>query len=245
MPLRIGYQVRDVTQEDLSKEARLALEHLQSWYEDGSPMRLEVPGAALAMEINTQFRFVNTELAFIYGGGDSGLSHFLKTVSKRLDANPKAEITELERTYVDQLLADAWSSAVSKYGRDPQQWSDVARKQVTARTLSYYGSLDGFPSLSSTHDLPLPPLSCVDGATVFSQAAQAYVQWVPLANVDEARSLLPPGSAESPENVMRTANVEGWVRGELHPAPLSRMAVERIATTRRTLTPSAPITAQD
>ncbi len=56
--------------------------------------------------------------------------------------------------------------------------------------------VDGFPSVDPSLDINVPPLACTDGATVFSQGAQAYVQWVPLADVDQAQSLLPPGQCE-------------------------------------------------
>ena len=83
--------------------------------------------------------------------------------------------------------------------------------------------------------MPLPPLRCVDGATISSQASQAYVQAVPLANVDAAQSLLPPGESENPEAASFDVNVDGWVRGKLHSAPLTRPAVERFVATRRVL----------
>ena len=229
---RIGFHLRDVLERELSDEAEKALEHIEGWYAAGARSRLDVPGAELAMEFNTFFREMATDLAVIYGGGESGLSYFLKTVGRRLDQNAKAEIEPLEQEFVDRALADAWAGARQKYGPDPDQWAARARRQVTERKLGYYESLDGFPSLDESHDLNVPPLACVDGATVQSQGAQAYVQWVPLAEVDRARSILPPGVSERPDSPWRTANVEAWVQGELHPAPLARAAVERVARSR-------------
>jgi acyl-homoserine lactone acylase PvdQ len=123
-------------------------------------------------------------------------------------------------------------------GREPEGWNDAAKRQLAQRKLGYYESLDGFPSLDGNHDMDCPALSCTDGATVFSQAAQAYVQWVPLADVDQARSLLPPGPSERPDSPMRSVNVRAWARGELNPAPLSREAVERVARVKRALVPT-------
>jgi acyl-homoserine lactone acylase PvdQ len=235
----IGYHLRDRLQVTLNEETRLALKHLENWYGRGAPSRLDVAGAELALLINTQFRFVNSNLAFVYGGGESGLSHFLKTVAKRIDRDRDAEITQLERAYIERLLANAWQTAKQQWGENPGEWNARARQEAGDNWLAYFGSLDGFPSIDVDRDLPMPALRCTDRATIFSQAGQAYVQWVPLGNVDQARSLLPPGQTEQRGSAYRTINVESWVNGELHPAPLSRDALEPYIATRKSL-PSPP-----
>jgi acyl-homoserine lactone acylase PvdQ len=101
--------------------------------------------------------------------------------------------------------------------------------------LGFCQSLDGFPSVDPELDLPMPNLVCTDGATVFSQAAQAYVQWVPLGNVDGAKSLLPPGHSERADAPSRTVNVEGWSKGQLHAAPITREAVEAVMVSKTDL----------
>ena len=233
--VRVGYHLRDVLERDLSQEALSALEHLEGWYAAGGSSRLDCPGAEVAAKINTMFRIMQTDLATVYGGGDSGLSRFVKTVNRRLADDAKADVSELEQEFVDTALAYAWNMSARDYGGAPDTWSETAQRQVTERKLAYYASLDGFPSLVEKLDINLPALQCVDGATVFSQAAQAYVQWVPLAEIDTAKSLLPPGSSEWPDDPMRTVNVEGWAKGELHPAPISREAVEQFAKDAKTL----------
>ena len=234
---RVGYHLRDVLKRELSEEAAAALEHLEGWYAAGGPSSLDCPGAEVATQINIMFRIMQTDLAAVYGGGDSGLSRFVKTVNRRLAEDAKAEISTLEQDFVANALAHAWNTSERTYGGAPDSWNKTARRQVAQRKLGYYASLDGFPTLDEDLDMNLPALRCVDGATVFSQAAQAYVQWVPLAAVDTAQSLLPPGSSERPDDPMRTVNVEGWAKGELHPAPISREAVERFAKDGKTLLP--------
>ncbi len=236
---RIGYHLRDVLKRDLSRPAQLALKHLDDWYAEGSPSRLDVPGAEVAIHINTLFRLVSTDLTSVYGGGESGLSHFLKTVGKRLDADPEADITPLEQDFVDRALAGAWTTAERNYGSDPADWNETAQRQVTERKLGAYESLDGFPSLDESLDMKYPAIACTDGATVFSQGGQAYVQWVSMDDVDSARSLLPPGPSEDPDSPLRVVNVDGWVRGQLNPAPLSKKAVEEVAQSRTVLLPKA------
>ena len=230
--VRLGLHLRNQLDRSLSEEASQALEILEPWFRQGASSDLTQPGAELATEINTFFRFVYTDLAFIYGGGESGLSYFLKTLAARIDEDPDAEISPLEQDYIDRVLADAWLSCQNKYGPVPSQWNVRARQAVTEREMEYFVSLDGFPSLDSQQDLPFPSLTTVDGGTIRSQAAQSYTQWVPLHAPDTAMSLLPIGPSERPESVYRTSNLEAWQKGELHPAPLSREAIDPLAQVR-------------
>jgi len=97
--------------------------------------------------------------------------------------------------------------------------------------------LDCFGSLDEQNDVRMPLLKTIDGSTVLSQKAQAYTQFVPLHDVDSALSILPIGSSENPKSPFRFSTHGDWARGRLHPAPLSREAVERIAVRRATLGP--------
>ncbi|HID20792.1 MAG TPA: penicillin acylase family protein, partial [Planctomycetaceae bacterium] len=172
--VRLGLFLRDHQNAPLSDDARKALEYLQPWLAAGARSELSVRGAELAQEINTMFRAVNTKLAFDYGGGETGLTLFLKSIQRRLATPATARFEPREVEYVDRVLARAWRSAEKKYGPDPDAWPSRARKAQTQRKLGYYVSLDGFPSLDSSQDVPMPPLECLDGGTIRSQAAQAY-----------------------------------------------------------------------
>jgi penicillin amidase len=229
--VRIALHARD-TGRELSADAHKALEHLWPWLTRGATSNLDDPAAALAGEISTFFRFVNTPLAARYGGGESGLCRFLDDVSRRLSKDARAGLADDEVDYVDTALAGAWASASRKFGDDPAAWSRHAREQLSRQPMGYFDSLDGFGSLDPRHDLALPPLDCIDGGTIRSQAAQSYTQFVPLHDVDAALSLLPPGQSERPDDPSRTGATDLWARGRLHPAPLSREAVERIAVRR-------------
>ncbi len=237
--VRIGYHLRDVLKRDLSPDALAALKHLEGWYAKGCPSRTDVPGTEVAMQLSTFFRFVTTDLAYVYGGGESGVAHFLKTVGARLAADPKAEITALEEQFIDDTLANAWSTAGrgGTVGRAGAVRGGRPQAAGSRRKLGYMESLDGFPSVDPELDLVSPPLKCVDGATIFSQGAESYNQWVPLADVDSAQSLLPIGPSEDPRSVMRTVNMADWAAGKLHPAPITRKAVERFAKSTKTLSP--------
>lgn len=230
--VRAGLHLRDGLKHELSSDARRALEVLEPWFAAGARSELTQPGGALAGEINTFFRFVSTPLAGKFGGGESGLSRFLRQLRARIEADPRAALDAEEAAFIDQALAGAWRAARQKYGDDPAQWDLRARAQVARRRLGWFDSLDGFGSLDPAHDLSLPALTCVDGGTIKSQAAQSYTQYVPLHEVDAARSLLPPGHSERPDDPAHASTRELWARGQLHPAPLSRAAVEHIAATR-------------
>jgi acyl-homoserine lactone acylase PvdQ len=115
------------------------------------------------------------------------------------------------------------------------RWQQQAREAVRQRKLGYFESLDGFPSLDQSLDLNTPDLKCVDGATIRSQGAQAYTQFVSLHDVDQARSLLPIGSSDNPASPSYRSTLSLWERAELHPAPLSRSAVLALMQSRTML----------
>jgi acyl-homoserine lactone acylase PvdQ len=233
--VRIGLHLRDGLKRELSDDARLALAHLEPWYRAGASSALTAKGAELATELNTFFRFMNTDLALVYGGGESGLAYFLRTAAARLEHDPKAGFSALEQTYLDQVLAGAWQSARQRYGDDPSAWNDRARQAVRQRRMGYFEGLDGFPSLDETQDLPFPALTDLDGGTIASQASQSYTQWVPMHDPDQAQTILPIGESELPGSPARCSTLELWAKGKLHPAPLSRARVEQLGVTRKAL----------
>lgn len=196
----------------LSEKARSSLDVLEPWLKAGASMSLSSEGSALAMQIQTMFRIRATDLAKTYGGGQSGLCRWLQDLATREPAKEDLE-------YLDRALSDAWDAATRAWGTDPAKWN--AKAKAVERTIGWCESLDGFPSLDRSKDVKAPPLDCVDGDTILSQAAQSYSQYVPLHDVDAARSLLP-----SP------ATFELWSKGELHAAPITRKGVDAIATSR-------------
>lgn len=230
--VRLGLHLRDRLKRELSPDAVKALSVLEPWYAGGASSSLAKPGAALAVELNTFFRFVRTHLAVIYGGGESGLAYFLKTATARVDADPEAELSPLEQKFIDQALADAWRSAGNKYGPDPEHWLVRARETVSRRRLGYYESLDGFPALDAAQAVAMPPLAVTDGGTLSCQTAQSYTQYVPMHDPDQAESILPIGQSERPEHPSRKSTLALWGKGGLHPAPLSREKVEAMGGTR-------------
>jgi penicillin G amidase len=231
--VRLGLHLRG--QVALHNDASQALEHLEPWYRAGASTSLSAVGSELALELNTFFRFVNTDLAYVYGGGESGLAYFLKTATARLDQYPQTELSPLERQFIEQTLAGAWQSARQKYGPDPAVWNVRAREAVPQRQLGYYEGLDGFPALDPAQAMALPALTRVDGGTIGCQTAQSYTQWVPMHDPDLAQSILPPGQSERPDSSFRASTLAAWAESQLHPAPLSRARVEALAVSKRKL----------
>ncbi|MFH1738087.1 MAG: penicillin acylase family protein, partial [bacterium] len=225
--VRMGYHLRDELKADLSEEALQALKYLEEWFAKGAKSDLNIQGTELVNQISTMFRMVNSDLALTYGGGNSGLSRFLKSVQSRIEKDPHTAISDEEKAYIDTVLANAWEDAFRSYGRNPDEWNARARRQVQQRKLGYFESLDGFPSVDRENDLTYPGIICTDNQTIFSQGGESYSQWVPMHDVDSAKTLLPVGESENPKSPFHAVMREDWAKGELHPAPLSRGAVEK------------------
>jgi penicillin amidase len=242
--VRLGLHLRDGLKRELSADARAALAHLEPWYRGGASTSLSEPGAELAVELNTFFRFMSTDLALVYGGGESGLAYFLKTVVARLGDNAQAEVSPLEQDFIERALAGAWQSAGQKYGPDPTAWNTRAHEAVQQQRLGYYESLDGFPALDAAQTLAQPALTRIDGGTIGCQTTQSYTQWVPMHDPDQAQTILPIGQSEWPDSPSRTSTLALWGTGRLHPAPLSREKVESLSMPPGGLTqdPSTPPT---
>lgn len=227
--VRLGLHLRDTQQGGLSEAATNALVVLERWFKAGASSDGKSDGAALATRISTFFRFVATPVTLKFGGGESGLARFLKDASARIAADAKAKFGEDECRFIDTVLANAWSEPGGGGRAVPGQ---RARGAAPATTLGWFDSLDGFGSLDTAEDLAQPALNCIDGQTIHSQAAQSYTQWVPLHDVDSAQTICPIGHSDRPESRFRKSTMSLWAGAKLHPAPLSRAAVEKITVER-------------
>ena len=230
-----GYYLRDALKHELSAPALAALDYLKPWYETGAVINSASPGTELVGMMSTMFRINQTPLAAQYGGGQTGLCLYLKTLQSRMEKKSKAAWSKDEINFIDQTLANAWRQASQRLGGDPQQWQASATLRANNQRLGYLDTLDGFGSLDPSHDLTAPDLRNSDGETIFSQMAQSYTQWVPMHDVNSARSLLPIGNSERLDSPSRTATMGLWQSGDMHPAPLSRDQIEPHVTTRQRL----------
>lgn len=231
--LRIGYHLRDVQKVELAPEALKALKHLEEWYGKGAASRMSIPGTELANLMPTFFRQTVVPLASKYGGGTSGLVLALKALGKKLDSGGDAKFEPEEIEFIETTLAEAWSSANDAYGPDSSQWHSRAVAAGPQR-MGYMESLAGYPSLKKEWDIQRPQLQVYDGSTILAQAGQSYTQFVPLHDADASETILPVGASERPESPFRFSAYSDWAAGRLHPAPLSRAAVERITVKAKT-----------
>jgi hypothetical protein len=219
--VRLGLHLRDTAQWRFSDSARQALTVLEKWFKAGASSDLKAEGAELATRISTFFRFIATPLAYTYGGGESGLARFLKHAARRIAADAQAEFEKDAGEFIDTILAEAWNA-----GGNPTRGTAVA---ASVPKLGWFDTLDGFGSLEATGDLMPPGITCLDGQTLHSQFGQSYTQFVPLHDTDSAQTLCPIGHSDRPASPYRTSTMALWGTAKLHPAPLSRAAVERIA----------------
>ena len=233
--VRLGLHLRDGLGRKLSDEAQSALARLEPWLRAGAVSSLEQSGAEVALELNTFFRIMSTPLAQVYGGGESGLSYFLRTATARIEADAKADFASAEQAFIDQALAGAWQSCVRKYGPEAESWPQKARTAVGRQRLGYFESLDGFPTFDPNQAVAMPPLVRIDPGTIGCQTAQTYTQWVPMHDPDLAQSLLPPGQSERTGHPARLSTLELWGESRLHPAPLTQEKVEALGVSRRLL----------
>jgi len=226
--VRLGLHLRGTKQGALSDDTVKALEQLEPWFKAGASSDLTVTGASLATRISTFFRFIATPLALKYGGGESGLARFLKDAERRIGRDPQARFEEDEWRFIDKVLAEAWREQADA-------GEESGRAVAQQKSLGWFDSLDGFGSLDPAEDLTPAGITCLDGQTIKSQAGQSYTQQVTLDDVDSARTICPIGHSDRLDSPWRTSTMKLWGEGKLHPAPLSRKAVERTAVTRETL----------
>ncbi|MCG8374972.1 MAG: penicillin acylase family protein, partial [Chlorobiales bacterium] len=225
--VRFGLFLRDQQAHPLQRDTLLALKHLEPWLAAGAESDLRIKGTALVNAMSIMFR-ANFAASTIYGGGGSGLVNMMQTINQRLAEEPHAVLSSYEVEFVDLTLQQAWRNAQSQYGRDPNTWLDQANAKLKRSQLPYFATLDGFGSLDTEKDISMPGLRCIEGGTILSQKAQAYTQYVPLDNPDQAQTILPPGQSEHPDSPSHLCTYKLWENAQLHPAPLSRQAVERL-----------------
>lgn len=232
--VKLGYHLRDVQKYPLDEDTLLALDYLEDWQAAGSRSEMSIRGTEIVNLMPIAFR-PNFAAAVTYGGGLSGLCAMLQTIDARIAADANAALTEEEADYVNVIVRAAWRYGKAQYGDDPRRWNERARQALLETPLPYMSTLDGFSSLDEAQDVTMPALDCIDGGTILSQRAQSYTQYVRLDDPDRSMSILPIGASEHPDSPYRLATYDLWAQGKLHPAPLSRQAVERLAVSRTLL----------
>jgi penicillin amidase len=232
--VKLAYHLRDVQKYTLDEDTLLALEYLEDWQAAGSKSEMSIKGTEIVNLMPMAFR-QNFAAAVTYGGGLSGLCSMLQTIDARIAADPKAALTDEEADYVNLIVRAGWRYGKAQYGDDTSRWNERGNKALLEKKLPYMSTLDGFGLSDEEKDVTIPALRCIDGGTILSQQAQSYTQYVRLDDVDQSMSILPIGQSEQPDSPYRLSNYDLWSQGKLHPAPLSRKAVDKITASREAL----------
>jgi uncharacterized protein (TIGR03437 family) len=202
------------------------LDQLKGWdlrYRADQP---HYPAAmALASGMLTPFR--RSPLKNRTGGGGGGISHLARLLGEQY-GNTEATPTDPEaRQYLMDWLTMASENLRRGQGVAPAPEGGVSR-DVQRMPYQENGPMR-LPVLEPEHNLTSPPLSCGQIGTIWSQKGNSYTQIVDLADIDNSRAVLPPGTSEDPASPFHSDQMPLWVEGTTRPAPLSRTRVEELA----------------
>ena len=221
---------RRIAQQVGSRDAALTnlLDQLRNWDLRYRADRSTYPAAtALAGAMLTPYR--QSPLNSRLGGGEGGISHLARLILAQYGDSTAVPADPEVRDYLLTWLQSAASNLGG--GRPP---ADGESREFHSMPYQRGGPLQ-FPAIDSRLDLTSPALACGQIGTIWSQTGNSYTQIVDLADVDNSRSLLPPGISEDPASSHHTDQVDLWVKGTTHPAPLSRQKVLEIAESTLTL----------
>jgi penicillin amidase len=193
---------------------------------------------------NTLTPYRGSGLNGLYGAGSGGVANLARAISERFAAQGSTPTNTLIRAYlVNWLRASANATGRNRDGATASdEWNarlaqgrPAARDAARTITIPYQRTLPlNLPVVDASLDIASPPLACLDTGTIWSQPGNIYSQIVDLADVDNSRSMITPGNAE--DGAFRTNQVDLWVRGTMHPAPLSRAKVEALGGKAQNLT---------
>lgn len=203
----------------LSREALAFLSRLDEW--DGRLTTMSPEAARAETLLAAVHRSIRPEgetatLAARFGGGFAGVVFLLRTVLGEYERSGEIPLMAEVASWLDQVLRQAAEKTPG--------WGPVATRPQRG---AYQANLEGFPSLDPQADRLLPQFTTTAVDTIWSQLGNSYTQIVDLADIDNSRSFLPPGISEDPRSPHYFDQVDLWVKGETHPAPLSREGVLR------------------
>ena len=224
---------RKVVEEDKVSEATVLrlLESLKGW--DLHAGTAGAFPAARGLE-NTLTPYRGSGMQNVYGAGGGGVSHLARDVGARFARDGSTPANPLVRAYLVNWLRASSAAAGTRGGRGAAGSAGRTIAIPYQRTIPH-----NLPVVDASLDVTSPPLTCLDQGTIWSQPGNLYSQIVDLADVDNSRSMIAPGNAEDAAGPFRANQVDLWVRGTTHPAPLSRAAIEKHAVARTKLAAAA------
>jgi penicillin amidase len=209
----------------------LLLDALKTWDLRFRADQATYPGA-MALSGAALLSYRRSGLNARLGGGEGGITHLARLLKQQFPGDSGVPEDAEVRNYLLTWLR----AAAQDYERNGGSLAPVNGQSRHLHRMPYQanGPL-GLPSLDPALDLVSPPLSCGEVGTIWSQTGNSYTQIVDLSDVDNSRTVLPPGISEDPDSPHHTDQMDLWVRGATHPAPLSRGKVEAITVSRVTL----------
>jgi penicillin amidase len=222
LPIARKVAEQDRVQDEPVLRVLAAVRNWDLHYQSSSPA---YPGAkALTSTIVTAFR--RAMLGAKFGGADAGVCHLARVISEPFVNTGETPKDKRIRAYLIDWLRMAGSRDV-----------DTQKPQGTLELPYEANERLEIPSLKKKLDLVSPRLSCDEIGTIWSQGGNSYTQIVDLSNIDNSRTVLPPGNSEDPESWAYASQMQIWVQGSTHAAPLSRSRVEAVAKAHTRLSP--------
>jgi uncharacterized protein (TIGR03437 family) len=207
------------------------LDQLKSWDLHYRADRATYPAAmALAATMVTPYR--RSPLNSRLGGGEGGISHLARLIQAQYGEGTAVPADPDVRDYLVAWLQAAAVDLQQRGGTRPP--ADGESREFHSMPYQKNGPLQ-FPVIDSRLDLTSQALACGQVGTIWSQLGNSYTQIVDLADVDNSRTVLPPGNSEDAASPHHTDQMDLWVRGTTHPAPLARQKVQEIAESTLTL----------
>jgi penicillin amidase len=197
---------------------------------------------------NTLTPYRGAGLQNVYGAGGGGVAHLARDVASQFTQDGSTPKNSAVRAYLVNWLRSASGSGGRGRGGASDEWtsrmnaSRSADRGAAERTITipYQKTIPhNLPVVDPSFDIVSPPLSCLNQDTIWSQPGNLYSQIVDLSDVDNSRSMIAPGNAEDAAGRFRTNQIDLWVKGTTHPAPLSRAKVEALGGSCTKLVPTA------
>lgn len=225
-----------------SGDATLALQEAEAWLTEtgnvgeAGDKNDAHRGVALASNLDVVLRKAQSaEMVSTYGSGAAATILFLKQKQAELAANGAITLQAFEISWLDGLLAKAWSDTNAAYG-PPINWLGAyANGELTINTPAF--ELLGQPALDPLDVLTLGPLTCTDADTLLSQSGQSYTLRAIPGELDTGIAVLPFGQAE-PGKLHDLDQAPLFQNLTFRPAPMTKTGISNLVgpTTETILT---------
>ncbi len=234
MAVKMAIYAEDVLGYSFSPTSQTALSYLRTWYGNGAKSHSDELYWPLAESVSVSPFFKNNayNIVQLYRPDDSGMVAWFKNVDHNLTTNLGLAPNELQ--LLDDLLADALTTAHANYGNVPAQWNAAyAIKPGDGRfRFHYYDPIspgnDASAIGGNTYNVTIDNLLYPNLDTIGAMRGQSYSQFIDFSTPDSALALSPITVTDDPNSPYYLAQQSLYENHQLHAAPLSRSAVEAL-----------------